>query len=349
MAQAWLYDGHSGVRHAVEVHVQSGNLVLLHDGECLDTLAAAGLTVSDRSASGLTLGRREASGWRLKIAAPVPPEIDALFPRGGGYGGWIDRFGLWRAVGVFTAVSSVVVLAGFLAPAMLVPLVPQSVEKAYGDALVGDFGGKYCTSPAGAHALRRLAARLDPQSGDLNIRVVDAPIVNAAALPAGNIVLFDRLFTAVGSPDELAGILAHEIAHVRKRHVTAALIREFGIGIFAATLGGTTGGRVDGFVALNFTRRAEGEADDDAIARLNRAGISPLPTGRFFAHLAKMEGKPGRFSPAMAYLSSHPLSKDRERKFAGAERAGARYTPALTPEEWAALKSICAPGRKAKR
>jgi predicted Zn-dependent protease len=263
-----------------------------------------------------------------------------MFPGGSGYGAWIDRFGLWRASAAFGAAAAVVLTLGFFAPTLLAPLVPQSVEKAYGDALVGDFGGKYCTGREGQAALSRLARRLDPKAQELNIRVVDLPIVNAAALPAGNIVLFDELFKTVESPDELAGILAHEIAHVRRRHVTAAMIRQFGVGIFAAALGGTTGGNVDAFVALSFTRRAEREADAEAIAMLKRAGISPAPTAKFFARLGKGERDLDRFAPALAYISSHPLSGEREKAFR--EAAGrASYTGSMTREEWDALRAVC--------
>ena len=52
---------------------------------------------------------------------------------------------------------------------------------------------------------------------------------NAAALPGGYIVVFKPAITET-DPDALAGVLAHEIAHVRRRHVTEALIRELGIG-----------------------------------------------------------------------------------------------------------------------
>ena len=339
VATGWLYDGHSGLRHAVEARAEEDGLVLFHDGEPLERVAAGQLVLLDRSASGWTIGHREVAGWRLKLPDP-DAEIAALFPRQGGYGGWIDRLGLWRATAIFASVSALVIGAGYLAPTVLAPLVPTSVEQAYGDALVGDFGGKYCGTQAGNAALTRLARRLDPKAGDLNIRVVDLPIVNAAALPAGNIVLFDKLFETVESPDELAGILAHEIAHVRRRHVPAAMIREFGVGIFAAALGGTTGGQVDGFVALSFTRRAEREADAEAIAMLQRAGISPRPTAKFFARLGKAEKTMDRFGPALAYISSHPLSGEREKAFTQA--AGSRrYTPALTPREWTELRAIC--------
>jgi Zn-dependent protease with chaperone function len=339
MTQAWLYDGHSGLRHSVKVEPQGRCLQLVHDGEPLEGVPVEQLSVLDRSAAGLTLGREAAPGWRLKLLAP-PPEIAALFPAKASYGGWIDRIGLWRATALFASLSAAVIGIGYLAPSALAPLVPASVEKAYGDALVGDFGGKYCASPIGSAALQRLASRLDGKAGDLNIRVVDLPIVNAAALPAGNIVLFDKLFETVDGPDELAGILAHEIAHVRRRHVTAAMIREFGIGIFAAALGGTTGGQVDGFVALSFTRRAEREADAEAIAMLKRAGISPRPTAAFFKRLGKAEKELDRFGPALAYMSSHPLSAEREKLFSDAAKGG-RYTPALSSREWTELRAIC--------
>jgi hypothetical protein len=338
---AFLYDGSSGVRHEVDVGVFLGDLVIERADGSLERVPVRDLSLVDRNADGLTIGRPAIDGWRLRVPAPFLPELDALFPRGHGYGGWIDRVGLWPAAAGLGVVSALILTFGYFAPTLLAPLVPASVEKTYGDALVGDFGGKYCSTKLGDAALKRLTAKLDANPDDLNVRVVDVPIVNAAALPANNIVLFDKLLETVETPEELAGILAHEIAHVRRRHVTAALIREFGVGIFAAAFGGTTGGNVDGFVSLSFTRRAEQEADDDAIARLTGAGISPKPTAAFFARLRKAETNLGRFEPALAYLSSHPLSGDRARRFETAARKGPVYTPALTSREWTELRAIC--------
>jgi beta-barrel assembly-enhancing protease len=303
------------------------------------------LVLADRSAGGLTLTRADAPGWRLRLNAPVAPELDALFPKRHGYGRWIDRVGIWPATAAFSAVAAAVVAFGWFAPTLLAPFVPASVERAYGSALVGDFGGKYCSSPAGDAALRTLTAKLEPHAEDMNIRVVAVPMVNAAALPAGNIMIFEGLLKEVSGPDELAGILAHEIAHVRRRHVTAAMIREFGIGIFTSTLGGGTASNIDSFVSLTFTRRGEREADRDAIDRLQRANISPRATAAFFQRLSKLEVQLDRFEPAMAYISSHPLSADREKLFAGAARKGAPYAPALAPAEWRALRTICKPAR----
>lgn len=339
---ATLYDGTSAIAHPVALETDGGTVTIGHPDGTREQVPVSELTLIDRGSTGLSIGRSGRDGWRLRVPPPVAPNLDALFPRRHGYGSWIDRVGLWPAVAGLGLASALVVAIGYFTPSVLAPLVPASVEKAYGDALVGDFGGKYCSSPAGDAALERLAERLDPHAADLNIRVVDIPIINAAALPGGNIVLFDELFEAVETPDELAGILAHEIAHVRKRHVTAALLREFGVGILAAGLGGTTGGNVDGFVALSFTRRAEQEADGEAIGSLRRAGISPAPTAAFFKRLDKAEMELGRFEPALAYVSSHPLSAGRARRFQSAAEGGASYTPALTPGEWRELRTICA-------
>lgn len=341
---ATLYDGTSGTPHPVELDLEGDALGVGRPDGARERVPVHELTLIDRGKAGLVIGRPAIDGWRLRVPAPLPPELDALFPRRHGYGGWIDRVGLWPAVAAFGLASASVVALGHLAPAMLAPLVPASVEKAYGDALVGDFGGRYCSSPLGDAALRRLTARLDPDAADLNVRVVDIAIVNAAALPAGNIVLFDKLLKTVETPDELAGVLAHEIAHVRKRHVTAAMIREFGVGVLATALGGATGANVDGLAALTFSRRAEREADGEAIAGLRRAGISPEPTSAFFKRLGDAEKKLGRLEPALAYLSSHPLSDGRARRFETAGREGDVHAPALTAREWAGLRAICSTG-----
>lgn len=345
MTQGHLYDGHSGVRHEVSAAPELVGLRLCMGDEWQEVVPLSELVLVDRSASGLTLTRTDTPGWRLRLNSPVAPQLDALFPKRHGYGRWIDRVGIWPATAAFSTLAAAVVAFGYFAPTLLAPFVPASVERAYGTALVGDFGGKYCSSPAGDAALRTLTAKLEPQAEDMNIRVVAAPMVNAAALPAGNVMIFEGLLKEVSGPDELAGILAHEIAHVRRRHVTAAMIRQFGIGIFTSTLGGGTASNIDGFVSLSFTRRGEREADRDAIDRLQRANISPRATAAFFERLSKLEVKLGRFEPAMAYMSSHPLSADREKLFAGAARKGARYAPALAPAEWRALRTICKPAK----
>jgi len=290
-------------------------------------------------------GRADNEGWRLTLATPIASAIEPLLPTRQRYGRWIDRIGLVPAVVIGVVVSVAVVFATFQIPSLAAPLVPKSWERKFGDALVGDFGGKFCTGAGGQAALAKLSARLGASPEDYRIRVVNVPIVNAAALPGGNIVVFRQLITQAEGPDELAGVLAHEISHVEQRHVTQGLIRELGLGIFIAMLGGSTGSSADMLMSATYSRKAEAEADEGARTALERANISPLPTAGFFARLSRAEGK-GTAATMVNYLDSHPLSADRRQRFERAALPGKAYTPALSREEWGALRNIC--GRPAK-
>jgi beta-barrel assembly-enhancing protease len=237
--------------------------------------------------------------------------------------------------------SAAVILAGMNFPNWVAPHVPISWEKKFGDTLVGDFGGRFCEGAGGPEALRTLAGQLTEEPGLLNIRVVHAPMENAAALPGGHIVIFDELLKKADGPDEIAGVLAHEIAHVEERHTTEAMIRELGLGVFITALGGNTGASVESLIGARYSRDAESEADDVAIARLDRANISPAGAARFFDRMAEQEKKVGRALGPLSYLSTHPLSESRRQKFRGAVVKGRGYRPSLSEEEWRALFNIC--------
>ncbi|HWH22971.1 MAG TPA: M48 family metallopeptidase, partial [Allosphingosinicella sp.] len=176
---------------------------------------------------------------------------------------------------------------------------------------------------------------------ELNVRVVDIKMVNAAALPGSNIVLFRELISEADGPDQVAGILAHEIAHVEQRHVTEAMIRQMGVGMIIALLGGGTGANADALLSAGHSRAAEREADEAALQALRRANISPLPTADFFARLAGEERKLGAIGAGLEYLSTHPLSSDREARFRQAAEKDRRYDAALSREEWESLFNIC--------
>ncbi len=139
--------------------------------------------------------------------------------------------------------------------------------------------------------------------------------------------------------DALAGVMAHEIAHVRRRHVTQALVRELGIGALLRLFSSGIGTNAEQLVALSYTRANEAEADRDAIATLRRAGIDPRPTARLFAKLAKIESESGAFDAK--FLDSHPVSRDRARHFAGSFVPGTAYRAALSRDEADALSNVC--------
>jgi predicted Zn-dependent protease len=132
-------------------------------------------------------------------------------------------------------------------------------------------------------------------------------------------------------------VLAHEVAHVRRRHVTQALIRELGIGALIRLFAGGVGANAEQLVSLSYTRANEAEADADAIAALGRAGIDPRPTAALFQKLDKQDGD----FDTVEWLNSHPRSKERARLFAASYRPGRTYRPSLSAADYAAIRTAC--------
>src|SRR5690606_36535147 len=108
--------------------------------------------------------------------------------------------------------------------------VPRSWEERLGerDAAELTAGAGPCRDPALDRAIGAMTAALARAAGaapgTFRLHVVDDSLVNAFALPGGSIILFRGLIERAESPDELAGVLAHEMQHVLLRHSTQALL-----------------------------------------------------------------------------------------------------------------------------
>jgi Zn-dependent protease with chaperone function len=337
-----LYDGITAHPHDVRVTVGDGRLELAQDGVWSDSIEAVLLKRRDAPAGKLRLGRTDLPGWRLLVPAEAEAELATLLGRHERYGRWIDRIGLVPALVAGGVITASVVGIGYLAPHWIAPHVPMSWERNVGTAIVGDFGDLKCRDPKGQKALEQLVEKVSPGATTgpdaIKVAALNVPIFNAAALPGGYIVVFKPAITET-DPDALAGVLAHEIGHVRRRHVTEALIREFGIGALIRLFAGGVGANAEQIVSLSYTRDNEAQADADAIAALKRANISPRPTADLFTHLSKMTGEDHGFGAE--FLQSHPLSGKRAHRFAASFDAAAHYRPALSQPEWDALAEIC--------
>lgn len=337
MSRGILFDGLTADQHDAEVSAEAGELVI-EVGSERESVAADELAIVDEDKRSLTLSRKGWSGWRLIIDQPVDDSVRSLLPKAGRYGGWIDRVGLGRATLVLAGVAGAVLFVGYSAPAWLAPLIPPSWEKNLGTALVGDFGDNACRDPAALDALEKMAVRIEPRAeAPVAMTLIDVGIFNAAALPGGQIVIFDGALEEAKDPDAMAGVLAHEIAHVRRRHVTQALIRELGIGALIRLFAGGVGANAEQLVSLSYTRANEEEADADAILALDKANIDPRPTAALFGRLGK---ETGGFD-TVEWLNSHPRSAERARKFAASYRQGRRYQPALPAADYAIIRKAC--------
>ncbi|WP_232627777.1 M48 family metalloprotease [Methylobacterium sp. Leaf118] len=272
-------------------------------------------------------------------------------------GGGLTRLVLWSiAAGV-----SVVLTALYGVPVasrLIAPLVPAAIEARLGEAVdrqvVGLLGTPpLCLEPEGRAVLDRLTARLSatmslPVAPQVSVR--RHALANALALPGGRVIILSDILTKSKSPDEFAGILAHEFGHVAARDPVRSIIRAGGTSfLLSLVLGDLTGSTVlvtigQAAISAGYSRDAERAADAAAVSAVGRAGGD----GRALAGILERitDGAHERPS-ATAFLRSHPYTAERARTI----RATAGETPAnvpgtsglLTEAEWQTLRGICPP------
>lgn len=147
--------------------------------------------------------------------------------------------------------------------------------------------------------------------------------INAFALPGGHIGIHSGLILAAETEDELAAVVAHEIAHIYQQHslqmraeasrsgrttlalmLAALLLGKDNIDIAGASMVAASAGQQQGWI--NFTRENEYEADRIGIGLLNQADYNPLAMAEIFNKLGKQQGGEG-----IEYLQTHPVSSNR--------------------------------------
>ncbi|HEX3949647.1 MAG TPA: M48 family metalloprotease [Steroidobacteraceae bacterium] len=161
--------------------------------------------------------------------------------------------------------------------------------------------------------------------------VIREPEINASAIPGGFVIINSGLITSTRNENELAGVLAHETAHVTQRHIVRQLMDQSHEGLLAsaamlaAVLLGATAGRgspdgVEGAILagqsamiqhqINYTRASEFEADRIGITTMAEAGYDPLGMASFFDYMGRTGPEPSRVN-AVQFLIDHPIFSDR--------------------------------------
>jgi predicted Zn-dependent protease len=161
--------------------------------------------------------------------------------------------------------------------------------------------------------------------------VLRDPVVNAFAVPGGFVAIQSGLILATRNENELAGVLAHETAHVTQRHIVRQIIDQGHEGLLAsaamlaAVLLGATAGRgspdaIEGAILagqsamiqhqINYTRSSEFEADRIGISNMADAGYDPLGMASFFEWMGREGPEPSRVN-AVQFLIDHPIFSDR--------------------------------------
>ncbi len=221
--------------------------------------------------------------------------------------------------------------------------VPVAYEQKIGDLVLTQTRVQMRLIDAGpaVEAVRTIGQRLVPESRfQYRWFIAERPEINAFAAPGGVVMVFSGLLKAADTPEEVAGVLAHEIAHAELRHGLRGMFKSLGMrALLSVALGDLSGSTLAEAAAnlsgLKFSRDAERAADRDGLRRLAAAGVDPHGMTRFFERLAEQEGKSGL--PAL--LSTHPATEERLADLQAAVAAlGVVKTQPLA-FDWAAVKS----------
>jgi predicted Zn-dependent protease len=214
-------------------------------------------------------------------------------------------------------------------------ILSKSDEAQYGRAIMRDIrrSGLVVEDPQLTEYVNEIGHRIAAQTSDgdhqFTFFVVKDSRINAFALPGGYIGIHTGLLQATRSEDELAGVLAHEVAHVTQRHIARAIhassrqsILSTAMMLGALVLGaaGGSGEAIQGAMAIsqgtamqqqiNFTRSNEYEADRIGIGALADAGFDPHGMASFFEVMSRQSpGSPDSRMPE--FLMTHPVSTAR--------------------------------------
>lgn len=267
-----------------------------------------------------------------------------------------------RILGLATlALVSVVVAYVFGVPLIasrVTQIVPPAFEERLGETaraqvegIIGVEGGfQVCDADPDSlanRAIARFASAAMAGSGSPfmpSIELVRSDVPNAFALPGGHAYYFSALLDATESPDEFAGVMAHELGHVVRRHGMEGLIASSATGLLvgfvlgdmtnisiAAAVGGT-------LIDSRFSREAEREADRYAAEAAARLGFDPAA----LANLLDRVAGDSQMSEALAFLSTHPLTAERRAALeAMADEPVTGRGPVFSAEEWRAIKTMC--------
>lgn len=347
------YDGKTAAGRDVLLVLGSGNLkVAAHDGQIVDVWPLRDLDRVESDDTGMA--RLTCAGSAAEILCDDIALVAAL--RHGGVDCSRHRPALgWPKILAWScaAAASVGLFFWFGLPLIarqVAETLPAAWETALGAStadqiiwLLSRPSSGTCDTPEGRAALDGMTAALTltPPRLPIHVRVVDSPLVNALTLPGGQVLIMRGLLDFAEHPNELAGVLAHEIAHSDFAHPTEIAVKN-GLGALAVglLLGDVFGGSLvvalaQTLVTTSYSRDLETQADERMMETLRQAGLQSPPAAAFFERLVEEEGD---IDGPFALLSTHPSSTVRAERLRRAVPLG---TDALSEAEWQALKAIC--------
>jgi predicted Zn-dependent protease len=147
----------------------------------------------------------------------------------------------------------------------------------------------------------------------ITVHIIAVHDVNAFALPGRHLVIYSGLIGYCKSPEELAGVIAHEVAHMEHDHVMKKMVKEVGLAMVISLSGGNSSSEivrqtVKLLSSTAFDREQESEADASGVHYMAKADIDPQASADFLFRLAhEKESDVARFE----WVNTHPNSGDR--------------------------------------
>ncbi len=241
------------------------------------------------------------------------------------------------AYGIYRGVDSIV--------PDVVDYVPISVDQRLGKLAASqvEASERVCDNPELQRAVVQVVDALRPalpaQWRDVHVEVLDDDAVNAFALPGGHVFVLSGLLQEIESPDELAGVLAHELAHVTLRHGMRALLHSMFVRVALylvvgnwTRMGDVLAAHTATLVNLRHSREAEAQADAEAVRILAAVGLDPRALARFLAKLP---------DTGIEWLGDHPLPHSRVEAVERLAAALPLRTPPAPLPPLAALRAPC--------
>ena len=176
---------------------------------------------------------------------------------------------------------------------------------------------------------------------DLKLFILDNTEINAFALPDDKMIVYTGLIDFVEEPEELAGVIAHELGHITNNHINKKLAKELGIGVLLTLTGGNSSGQLIGEVIRTlsgtaYDRSLESEADALAVQYLIEAKIDPEPLANF---LFKIDLEQPESIGNLSWMSTHPEPRERAEKVIELGKAEeVEYEALIEGLEWKKIK-----------
>ncbi|MBK9168665.1 MAG: M48 family metallopeptidase [Bryobacterales bacterium] len=308
---AAYYDGVTARSRAVTIQVTDSGLLLALDDGTTRWWDASGLRIASRRPVVRLEHGVEAVVLRdASILAALPPTG--------------ARTAAYRATGFVLSLMAVLFLLYLKGlPALAragAAAVPPSWEVALGEAIYKEMVApeSVCTDETGNAEIARLAAHLAaalPESPyEYRVAVIREPSFNAFALPGGALIVHSGLLEKTGSPEQLAGVLAHEMQHVELRHATRAVLRDasFRLLLTAVVTGGAeipaAAKAVGSLGVLRYRRQDEEEADTAGLRLMEAARLDASAMIEIYRVMEQESFQPPKgFDP----LLTHPNLPER--------------------------------------